>query len=314
MTSALILADIEGIIGIRDFMNEAESSKEIYTREIEVYIKALQDNGVRKITVCDTHNAGDMILPSIITEGVKLVSNIENLQFHEGYDFAIMVGFHGMSESPGIFPHTLRFDFKHLYIGDIPVGEVELCCRWLGAHGVPVILVTGDREAAYEANCFNPYRIACCVKSLSQNVIIEPGLLYEKLAKYVSIAMNMDFSKCLSHDDSIIAVDFYNSDIVEALAKLGYAYEGNRLVFQNSTDIMKRLPDLICNLNKIDDDFIRINASFLSEIRQLAKTVSKEDIERAGILALLNNTVITLDSKSRNEIMSVFHNLSGSSR
>jgi len=311
MSHALILADIEGIIGIRDFMNEVERSKELYTREIEVYIEALQNNGVKKITVCDSHNEGNMILPSIITENVSLVSKIVNIPFQEDYDFAIMVGFHGMSESCGIFPHTLRFDFRHLYAENVPIGEVELYCRWLGAHGVPVILVTGDREAAYEAVFFNPYRIACCVKSLYQNVIIEKSLLYKKLAKHIDIALRLDFSNCLSHDDSMITAEFYNKDTVEILANMGYSsYEG-RLVFNNCADFVKRLYTLVSDLNMVNENFIKVNAAFLSEIRKLAKIVNKEDLEQTEVLSLLSNTVITLDSRSRAEILKVFKELSG---
>ena len=311
MSHALILADIEGIVDIRDFMNEVESSKTIYTREVEEYIKALRNNGVKRITVCDTHNAGTMIQPTILSKDVNLVSKLQNIRFdNDCYDFAVMVGLHGMSETPGIFPHTLRFDFRHLYVKDKPIGEVELYCRWLGAHGIPVILVTGDREAAYEANCFNPYRIACCNKSLSQNVLVETKLLYQKLAKHVDIAMSLDFSKCLSLDDDEIKVEFYNLDTVGALAQLGYTSKGERLVFESSVDLMKNIPALINDLNKVGGDFVNANVSFLSEIRQHAKNVSKESIERTGILSLLNKSVITLDSKSRNEILEVFYELS----
>ena len=170
----LILADIEGIIGVNDFISDAENSKILYTREVKVYIDALLKNGVEKITVCDGHNRGDMILPDIASQNIKLVSMIGNISFDENYDFAILVGFHGMGESPGVLSHTLRFDFKRVYANDMPIGEVEIYTRWLGSNGVPVVLVTGDREAVYEANCYNIYRAVCCVKSLYQRAKEKP--------------------------------------------------------------------------------------------------------------------------------------------
>jgi len=54
--NALIIADIEGIVGVYDFINEYEKSSELYTQEVSVYIKSLIDNGVESITVCDAHN------------------------------------------------------------------------------------------------------------------------------------------------------------------------------------------------------------------------------------------------------------------
>lgn len=83
-----------------------------------------------------------------------------------------------MNGSSGILPHTLRFNFQQISIFSdklksyIPIGEVEIYIRWLGSKGIPVLLVSGDREAAYEGNCFNPYRETFCVKSLFEVTIV----------------------------------------------------------------------------------------------------------------------------------------------
>ena len=148
---ALIIADVEGIVDIYD-LNDIKRCTELYTKEIQVYIETLLCSGVRKITICDVHNEGNLISPAICEMGkdydvqVKLVSKVDGLSFQEDYDFAFLVGFHGMERSPGILSHTLRFDFKSAHIVnqisgmEIPVGEVEIYTRWLGSHGIPVAL------------------------------------------------------------------------------------------------------------------------------------------------------------------------------
>jgi len=301
---ALILADIEGVLGVWDFENDKENSKILYTREIEVYIKSLINNGVVKITVCDSHNKGDMILPSIISNKVSLISQAKNISINEvKYDFAIMVGYHGMGESLGIMPHTMRFDFKRIYAGGIPIGEVEIYSRWLGFHGVPVILVTGDREAVYEANCFNPYRTTCCVKSLFQNEHIRPQLIYDKLASSVDAAMGLNMSKCLARDNEEISVEFYNADMATVLTSDGFVVSENKLIFKSCTDFVNNLSYLVAKMNDTNLKIVQANRLFIKKVRDLIKRIKKEDLIKSGIMPFLSKNMYFLDSASRKEIL-----------
>ena len=300
----LIIADIEGIIGIYDFMNDVENSKVVYTREIEVYIKAFQKNGVEKITVCDAHSAGDMILPRIVTENVALVSTVNNLSFDEKYDFAIMVGFHGRGEAHGIFPHTFRFDFKHIFIRGNPVGEVEIFVRWLGAKGVPVILVTGDREATYEANCFNIYRDVCCVRSLFQSTD-DAQALYHKLAAVVDSSMLLDYDKCISSDEDEVNVQFCNPDTSKLLSQKGYLEKDGKILFASCSEFVEKLYQLIDEMNKINEFHVKINTEFLQTVRTLIKSHSREEVENSEIAHLLKTNRYFLDEASRHRILAI---------
>ena len=153
------------------------------------------------------------------------------MSFEEPYDFAIMVGYHGMGGQLGIFPHTYRFDIKEILVNGTPIGEVEVICRWLGSHGVPVILVTGDREATYEANYYNPYRTTCCTKNLFQSEFICHQLLYEKLLCSIDVALKLEKNLCLSHDTCIVTVEFYKPDVVGMLTD--YEVNENKRVFKS---------------------------------------------------------------------------------
>jgi len=301
---ALVLADIEGAVGFWNFTEDVEVNKDLYTKETQVCIDALLANGVTKITVCDTHAEGGMILPKVATKDVELISSLRDMSFDDNkYDFAIMTGFHGMYGSPGIFPHTMRPDyFKHLYIKDTRVGEVELCCRWLGFYGIPVILVTGDREAVYEANLFNPYRMTCCVKSLHQSGVFEPQILYQKLEVSIKSAMLLNWKECISYDNDEVGIEFQNHRILDFLVSVGYSAKDERLFFKNCDDLMKNVYPMLYKIHDLNNK-LRADYSFMKEVRRLASTLSKEEVKNSDIIALLNKDLSDLDELSRNEIL-----------
>ena len=313
MTHALIMADIEGIAGIYNLTDNEKAGK-LYTQEIEVYIKALSESGVKRITICDAHNEGNMINPEIIKEynvgsrSINLVSQAKNIPLDEKYDFAFMVGYHGMEGSPGIIPHTYRFDIKEITVWDnnrkanIPIGEVETDARWLGSHGIPVILVTGDREAVYEANCFNSYRMTCCTKSAFQTKMPDKTFIHKKLAQSVKLAVELERELCISQDNDEVAVEFYNLDILNALSDKGGTRKDNRIIFKSCADFVNNLDLVIDDLVKISKATWDANAAFLKEVRQLVKSLRKEDVINSEIGPLLSGSLMTLDGASRDKI------------
>jgi len=215
-----------------------------------------------------------------------------------------------MAGSLGILPHTLRFDFKEVSVVDsrrginIPIGEVELYSRWLGSYGIPAIFVSGDRAAVYEANCFNPYRQVCCVKSCFQSELYDRALLYEKLANSVKCALKLDKELCLSKDNNEIEVEFYNLDVADALGAMGYNKRGNRLLFSSCADFVNGLYNLVNYLKQINKTTWKTNVAFLKEVRELAQSLQKEDVAESEIGLLLNNNLFFLDKISREKIIS----------
>jgi len=321
MTHALILADIEGIISIND-LSEDEKSRELFTQEVELYIKTLLENSVDKITVCDAHNKGNMILPRIAkdNDNVKLVSQVRSVSFEEKYDFAIMVGYHGMEGSNGIWSHTYRYDIKRISVYNkklginIPIGEVEVNTRWLGHHGIPVIFVSGDREATYEANQFNPYRQASCVRTLFQIDEIKTEPLWGKLADNLKSAIRLEWDLCLSQDDSPVLVEFYHSEMADALASKGYTKPNNPdggegIIFRNCAELVSEIHKLADHLNRIGYETETTNIAFLKEVRKIAKDLDKEVVANSEAGPLLGTSLSLLDKTSREKIMSILKDM-----
>ncbi|MCL2854534.1 MAG: M55 family metallopeptidase [Defluviitaleaceae bacterium] len=320
MTNALILADIEGIIGVNETFGD--NAGELFTQEVELCINVLLENGIHKITVCDAHNKGDMILPRI-TEGrdnVKLVSQVRSVCFAEKYDFAIMVGYHGMEGSPGIWPHTYRYDIKQTSIFDkrlgknIPIGEVEIGARWLGFHGVPVIFVSGDREAAYEANQFNPYRQASCIRTLLQTEEIKIEVLRDKLVQDLKSSLKLDWDLCLSCDNSPILVEFYHSETADALVAKGYTkfinVDGSEgITFKSCSELVSEIHHIAGLLNQIGFEVETANIAFLKEVRELAKNLDKDAVANSEAGPLLSTSLTLLDKVARDKVMVILRSM-----
>jgi len=241
-----------------------------------------------------------MIKPSIISKNISLVSGTQNISFEKKYDFAILVGYHGMEGRPGVFSHTYRFDFKEITANGIPIGEVEIICRWLGSYSIPVVLVIGDYEAIYESNFFNPYRVACCVKSHYCYENIDKQHLLNKAVYALEAALKLDLALCVSHDTDSVAVEFYNPDIVSMLTDYD-AFE-NKLIFKNCAHLEGSIDALINCVNTVTEKILKTNTVFLNTLRQKVKNFSKDDLLDLNINHLLTKNRAFLDRASRNEI------------
>ena len=318
---ALILADLEGVSGI-DAKTPPEGYCSAYTYEAATCVSELKACGVKEVTVCDIHNEGNLICPETISRigtvvfRANLVSMVSSLTDVERFDIAMLIGFHGMAGSPGVLPHTLREDFRQMINvkpggQEIPIGEVELYCKWLGSFGVPVVLVAGDREAAYEANCFNPYRQACCVKSLTQDDGYYREVAALKLASNVRLSLGLDFTKCMSRDSNELAVTFRHHDVGRYLSSMGFATRNEQAIFRSSADFVSRLYELIGCLNRINKEIYKANIEFVNEMRRLAKHVSKEAMTTSEAGRLLTSNLMDLDYKSRAEVLKTMRRLAG---
>jgi len=307
----LIIADFEGITTI----NEATDNnlyQQLYNNELLSIVESVCENGFFNIIVCDAHNKGDMIKLSYFeninpSAHIKIVSHLNNIPFNIKYDCAILVGLHGKENSDGILSHTFRFDFKEICLFNSAhkkyqsIGEVEIYCRWLGNKGIPVILVTGDCEAIYEANFYNPYRQVCCVKSLFQQNEFNNNYyyLYEKLKYNIDISLKLNWNHCISTDNEKVYVDFYNKDIFNELKKLNYNNCDDKLIFDNCSSFIDKLFILFDDINQAYTPIYESNIKFINKISPTLKNCFKNGISLSEISMLLNKSLSTLSYDDR---------------
>jgi len=155
---ALILADIEGIIGVHDKAQctpgkkEWKEARRLITEDVNAAAKGLLAAGFHTITVCDMHGTGFNLLPeALIPEArcdqghrwhpVPLMGTIPKA------DCAVMVGWHAAPDQTGFSPHIFHKSLRKLCINGAPITEVELFAAVLGEHGVPVPFVSAEAVA-----------------------------------------------------------------------------------------------------------------------------------------------------------------------
>lgn len=109
MSNYLLLTDLEGIIGVRNLRRHYENGN-LLLREIEVTVSSIRAHA-ENISVCYIHNNGKGLSQNQLANmGVDLIEGIWNLRMQiSHFDYAILIGFHGMKNSGGTFDHSLRW-------------------------------------------------------------------------------------------------------------------------------------------------------------------------------------------------------------
>jgi D-amino peptidase len=178
-----VSVDMEGITGMPDYTyvlaNEAnyERSRKIMTDETNYVVDAAHQFGCKEILVNDSHSKMNNILidrlheeATLITGDVKPLSMVQELD--ETYDAAMFIGYHARAGKPGVMSHTMIHAVRNFYINDHQIGEMGLNAYVAGHFGVPVVLVSGDEQAAKEAEEIIPGVTTAIVKeSISRSAV-----------------------------------------------------------------------------------------------------------------------------------------------
>lgn len=108
--------------------------------------------------VCDVYGVGREIFKNGLTPNAKRISISEVPELCESGEVfgAVMTGAHAMNGAPHAFMsftvnETAWFEYR---LNGKPMGDVGLGAAFLGAFGVPVIALTGDKAACLEAKAF----------------------------------------------------------------------------------------------------------------------------------------------------------------
>ncbi|MFC7784056.1 M55 family metallopeptidase [Rossellomorea sp. GCM10028870] len=177
-----ISVDMEGITGLVDHTH-VDSSKHNYERgriimtdEANTVVSAAFEAGCAEVLVNDSHSQMNNLLieklhpeTKLISGGVKPYSMVQGLD--STYDGAFFVGYHARASMKGVMSHSMIFGVRNMYINDIAVGELGFNAYVAGFHGVPVLMVAGDDQAALEAEALIPNVTTAVVKeTISRSV------------------------------------------------------------------------------------------------------------------------------------------------
>ena len=157
ITKAFVSVDMEGLPHIvsNEQMNPGDrlydEARSIMTDCVLAMAEELHESGVERVIVADSHGPKVSLLPEKMPNFVSIVRgnprSISMVAGGKGTQAALFLGYHARPGTPfSTFDHTIDDSVLHMvkYNG-VESSEFYMNAATLGEHGVPVILVAGDK-------------------------------------------------------------------------------------------------------------------------------------------------------------------------
>jgi len=161
--------DMEGVAGIVDWSQcrapgqPYEEGRQLLLGEVNAGIDGAMAAGATEIVCNDSHGTMNNLDPAALRGQATYVSGRHKpLYMMQGLDASadvvFMVGYHGsISGESSVLSHTYNPSvISHVSLNGVRVGESGINALVALAHGVPVGLITGDRQTIAEADPFLP--------------------------------------------------------------------------------------------------------------------------------------------------------------
>lgn len=158
-----ISTDLEGVCGVFRFEQSRDDgspanieARRLLMGEVNAAVAGAFEGGATRVVVRDGHNGAKSFFPEMLDERAEMVMGIFrpfDTVIRQGFDAAFLLGFHSMSHTPaGTLCHTQSsLAWEHYWINGRLAGEIHQMAILLGAHDIPVVLVTGDDKTTEEA-------------------------------------------------------------------------------------------------------------------------------------------------------------------
>ena len=192
-----ISVDMEGIGGIgTGRMTSSAGGKdyalgrELMTEEVNTVVREAFAAGATHILVNDSHGDMQNLLHTRLDPRVEYIQgNTKPLGMVQGlddtYDAAIFLGYHARAGTEGGFlAHTGSGSVKGLWLNGVEVGEGGMNAYYAGAHGVPVVLATGDSVFAVQFAQLTGARTVSTKTGIGSAVarLLHPDVVRDRLA------------------------------------------------------------------------------------------------------------------------------------
>lgn len=225
--------DMEGITGLPDetfvsaSMHNYDRARKIMTEETNNVIESAFQAGAGNVLVNDSHSKMNNILidelhpdAELISGGVKTYSMVHGID--NSFAGAMFIGYHSRAGMPGVMSHSMIHYIRNIYVNDrlMLIGEIGMNALVAGFHRVPVLLVSGDDEAAKEAEGLIPHVTTAIVKEAVSRTTaksLTPKKAGELLQEKVKQAIEgREHVKPLTPPDNpILKVEFTNYGAAE---------------------------------------------------------------------------------------------------
>ncbi len=173
-----ISADMEGTAAVASWTQvdpknttEYPSYRRLMSREVRAAIDGARAAGVGDVLVNDSHSSMRNVMWDELPADVRMIyGNRKPFSMNEGADAtfgaAFFTGYHaGVGVQDGTLDHT--YTDETLYntrVNGVVCNEAILNAAVLGTHGVPVVLITGDRATIEQTRAVLPWVTGVVVK------------------------------------------------------------------------------------------------------------------------------------------------------
>ena len=160
-------SDMEGTAGVVDWAQcvgdgpEAAAGRRLLLAEVNAAIEGALAAGATEIVVNDSHSTMRNLPADALAGGASYISGSHKPLYmmqglEAGADVVFMVGYHGsISGESSILSHTYNPSVvSHVTLNGVRVGESGINALVALACGVPIGLISGDRQTAAEADPF----------------------------------------------------------------------------------------------------------------------------------------------------------------
>lgn len=154
-----------------DDAHEYPIFRRLMTLEVRAAIEGAREGGARRVVVNDSHWSMRNLLfddlPEddelrVISGAPKPWSMTQGLDSH--FAGAFFTGYHAKAGDPATLSHTFSEAIYRVAVNGTPCSEALLNAALAGSHGVPVLLITGDRTIVEECARAMPWVVGVAVK------------------------------------------------------------------------------------------------------------------------------------------------------
>lgn len=272
MENLLIIADMEGCIGVNDLINYDECIK-CMENEITVILDTLRQEGDFNIILLDCHNDGRALKTFAEKNNIEFIQHLWNLKNTYRFKRAIMVGFHAKKGSVGILSHTLRPEIDKLLLGDREIGEVELVVNYLSYFNINIIYISGDLSIKNELIGYKG--VFCPVKSLANdNQSIEQS--YAKVKSYLAESLTKDIP-IQKYNSSKVKIKLISRSFIKFIPRELFSIRGQNIICKNTIDTFIKLKDLCFFLN-LSESYLIFRVRLISD--KIKSQYTKEELKK----------------------------------
>jgi len=174
--NVFVMTDMEGISGVCRSGHVAhghalyQAGRRYLTWDVNACVDGCFAGGADRVVVKDGHSGlGDnFIWEELDPRAEYVMGQAGSRRFGpvEGFDAAVLLGFHAMAGTPeAILEHTMSSGaWQNFWLNGRRCGEIAVDAAILGENGVPTVMVSGDDKTCREAEQFIPGVVTACVK------------------------------------------------------------------------------------------------------------------------------------------------------